>query len=57
MSRDFVDELEELITTTEACLESALMLDDFLRAVDQSLGEIPNIDRQQEPNVDKTNTA
>ena len=57
MSRDFVDELEELIMTAEACLESALMSDDFLSAVDQSLGEIPNIDRQQEPNVDKTNTA
>jgi len=57
MNGDFVEQLEELIAAAEVCLESALMSDDFLKAVDQSLGEIPNIDRQQEPNVDKTNTA
>lgn len=57
MNKDFIEELEELIDSAEMCLESALMSDDFLRAVDQSLGEIPNIAEAQELNVDTSNTA
>ena len=57
MNGDFADELEELITTTTTCLESALMSDDFLQAVDQSLGVIPNIVGPQEPDDDTSNTS
>ena len=57
MNKDFIEELEELIDSAEMCLESALMSDDFLSAVDRSLGEIPNIADAQELNVNTSNTA
>jgi|688.fasta_scaffold613329_2 hypothetical protein len=59
MSNDYADDLEELINGAILCIESAYMSEDFLKGVDQSIGEIPNLVEasNQEPDVNQTDTA
>jgi hypothetical protein len=54
---DFVDELEAMLDDANTCLQSAMMSDDFLSAVDELLGEIRNREDQQDLDGNTSNTA
>jgi hypothetical protein len=55
---EFAKELEILLQEACDALESAHLSEDFLRAVDQSIGEIPNLvgaHSSSEENVNSSN--
>lgn len=54
---DFVEELETMLDAADMCLQSAMMSDDFLHAVDELLGEIRNREDLQDLDGNTSNTA
>lgn len=54
---DFAEMIEKIIAETATAIDSALMSDEFLKGVDQSLGQIPNIMGVQTPTEQHANTS
>jgi len=57
LNKDFAELIENLVAEASAAIDSALMSDEFLQAVDQSLVQIPNTMGEQPPTEQHANTS
>jgi predicted RNase H-like nuclease len=56
-NKDFAELIEHLVAEASSAIDSALMSDEFLLAVDQSLVQIPNTTGEQPPTEQHANTS
>lgn len=56
LDNNFAEMIMQMLAETELAIDSARMSDDFLKAVDESLSQIPNIMGMQMPMEQNVNT-
>lgn len=56
LDNNFAEMIMQMLAETELAIDSARMSDDFLKAADESLSQIPNIMGMQMPMEQNVNT-